>query len=465
MQFIGMTRNKRKHVGLVNEHAKEIVQRAAKEDLKLKVQWENSKVDESVWKSPDSPFIGGSRAARKAARMKQNNDAQHHTKSWRRKSMKDDVNEKVRPIPKSIKPRVDRYFACLLMSNIKDILAFHSSPVNIRKILVAEACSRAGCLIPVKLPSTFKNANEYYNSLTGQILLESISILSSEMNKMKRKIEREEMDQLCANELPDTLSLDLLDHEVIEQGNSQNLHYRLVLKFQMQQLPKNKEHFEYLRPGTCFQLMPSFAKRKTDELFPVIASTRPALDRVLDMIELTVYDLKVIKYLVDFVDIREWVALPLVSLINESRQFEVCQKQPNVLFMDKIIGMKKAKHIRFAQDSDEEQGEENNLGQCNDSHLNKCEGTKFHNLQPFKIITPSGPRLPQLNNSQCKLICDFLGPIKSSPLSLVQVRAYEIFLMLAFCIGKIIYFFSLIYCLKGATWNGKDNLSCFAFIP
>jgi len=432
VQFIGMTRNKRKHLGLVNEHAKEIVQRAAKEDLKLKVQWENSKVDESVWKPPDSPFIGGARAARKAARMKQNNDAQHNTKSWRKKSVKDDFNEKVRLIPKSIKPLIDRYFACLLMSNIKDIMAFHSSPVNIRKILVAEASGRAGCLIPVKLPSTFKNANEYYNSLTGQILLESISILSSEMNRMKRKIEREEMDQLCADELPDTLSLDLLDHEVIEQGNHQNRHIRLVLKFQMQQLPENTEHFEYLRPGTCFQLMPSFVKKEIDELFPVIASIRPALDRVLDMIELTIYDLKVIKYLVDFIDIGEWVALPLVSLINECRQFEVCQKQPNVLFMDKIIGMKKAKHIRFAQDSDEEQGEEYNLDQCNDSLLNKCEGTKFYNLQPFKLLIPSGPRLPQLNYSQCKLICDFLDPTKSSPLSLVQVRAYEMFLMLAF---------------------------------
>lgn len=66
---------------------------------------------------------------------------------------------------------------------------------------------------------------------------------------------------------------------------------------------------------------------------------------------------------------------PITTLISEQRQFEACMKAPKVSFMNELIGMKTGTHIRFNDNDndgdDEENGDDNNSNDYNDEKDNE----------------------------------------------------------------------------------------------
>ena len=372
------------------------------------------------------PFIGGAEKARRAARSV---FAQRYFGNWKDKEENGPIQENLcqteilRFVPKSLNPPIDRFFACLLMSKAKEIALFEGD-ADIRKKLISEACSRADLCLPTKMPSIFKDKSHYFNSIASQVLLESYAILSSEIAKQKR-IRKRLPPNASASDIPNVVTLLFSSFELIETGKSKinhQCHRRGVITFQRDRSKglNNIEDFEN-RPGMCFQLMPTtcIEPEWVNNLFPTIVSHKSLNkkeDSSIQKLSFTIYDVDILDVMEQISEqewiLQEWMLMSVTTLISNSRMFEACQRQPNVRFLNRVIGLKKATHIRFSDDSDGETREE--VVDQSKPHI------PYDPLVPLNFKSKSSYCLPELNPSQEHLILKFLHSDPGT-LSLVQV--------------------------------------------
>lgn len=375
-------------------------------------------------------FVGGAEKKRREAQRRRSQPS---------KGANGDKSSSKQPknpfaVPTNIRPNIERFFSCLLASKLKDIANCDNDP-EIQKKVIQQVCQRADFPIPSKLPDQFETSTQYYGALGGQIMLESLAKLSSEMSMQRRDRQRRGLNQVTAENLPNIIHLKLMQVEEVFAGGKSNRHKRIALKFQRNTereyflSRKNSNHgnideqhakSNMMNIGMCFQLMPA-RYAEYDHLFPVLASLRPTFAFGSEgsegqIVSMAIYDNDAMNALPEILinkENTEWLALPITTLIGDSRQFSVCSKRPQVPFLDRVLGMKKATHIKFCDDGSEEittdvKKESSQLGEMinNDS------------IEKLKSLYPN-IKLPPLNLTQGQIIRKYIEARQSS-LSLVQ---------------------------------------------
>ena len=342
-------------------------------------------------------YIGGAEKARR--------NAQKRCKSRQggKKKNSQDGSYDSNIIPMNVRPPMDRFFGCLFHPKAKDIACFHSDR-DVRKRVIENSCSRVGVACPTKLPSTYADNREYYDSLSSQILLESFAILSDEMNK-KRSERKSLSNSAEASEVKETVVLSLEKVEVVEDKKKSFRRVKLI--FHRDSSTSFTNTFDE-KAGGCFQLMPLYTTgvEEVDRLFPVFASMCGQSFSSTENHCFTVYNNEIVAAINDMKCV-EWLIYPICNLISEARQFEVCQARPKVSFLPKLLGIKNATHVRFVDGENGETEEEVTF-----------VGTVKNNSDED---LPSLAYLPKLNPTQERLVKNYLSSSPSS-LSLVQVR-------------------------------------------
>lgn len=426
-----------------------------------------SKNDDKECKS--EKFIGGAERARRKAqnflkRYRVDNQSTNcHNKKQkvhdhRQKCHQQCENSKRFRLSKRIKPS-ERFYASLLHHGIDSILqssSNDSSWVN----FMEETCGCLGISLPRALPSTFRDRNEYYMLLASLVMEESRCILADSLKKLycnnsycttydNGNVRNNNGDcfvQLIRAQKEKTGFVSMtfakpksalfVSHNLTFRRTHTDLQDNYAFDFE----PFTSKELLDMKPGCIFEVTildslnngfneiinsqyPSSRRRHS-----FLASVVPLAKGSDDYDGITTLSLmmfhKDAPYESELVNCSqssslECHLLPITSLISEQRQFEACLKAPNVSFMNKLLGMKSATHIRFDDYDD-------SSSKSDDEDINDCnEETQFGEHEVFDMnedVKPCADQVGVEEKMQSESLDDMIGNVQNGSISLPQLN-------------------------------------------
>ncbi|KAL9190940.1 hypothetical protein ACHAXT_000646 [Thalassiosira profunda] len=437
------------------------------------------------------PFVGGAERARRNARKrarqppqkrKRGNNCNYHPQHKRR--------EGLAPYPKSMR-EYERFFGALLASSpvelqlseaeggahqavmhrARSLLGVPSLPApshlqpNTQQSVVRRSSScvsnaSSTSAASVSSSGTYDNAREYYMSKAPLILEESRCIVAESLAKVSRNdigkrggsgvcfnlelASVEEKYPKLAERQPRCAPL-ILNFDVVDRSSStSNGNPRSVSSALKRCQRADEKSRKWTRPGSVLLLRQE--RQDGDTGCSALACIVPngnkqssSNDSTLSLMIFRRDDLRLTEP-PDDINVQKnisderlfYTATPLTTLIAQVRQMEACLRMVKVSFMSKLLGQKRATHIRFGDSSDEESEDEEkggNIGGTNNllqegfyvddgsgaAEDDEDEDENNRDWSLAGLLT----KIPQLNQTQERAATSFLESPKES-LILVQ---------------------------------------------
>ena len=356
--------------------------------------------DDDDTKQNSTKFIGGAEKARRRAQnfFKKNGISPHQKRQQKlthNAANNTHITRRFALLSKRMKSS-ERFYAALLQHDVDSILQSSEHDGVYWKTFMMETCESLSIPIPAMLPKSFRDRNEYYTLLSSLVMEESRYILSDALKKQRGYGSRSGssivMNLMSAQKRESTGFISMIfakpnNSRDMNSSSSRNvLHDAFSYHHKRHDIGSNlleccdndnyasfttKELFD-MKPGCVFEVImmksnnhrdknyetslsaPSSQEKNISFLATVIPKAKHSANDGISTLPLLMFQKTPFENeLLQCAASTKWKLVPITSLISEQRQFDACMKAPNVSFMNKIIGMKSATHIRF-DDSDDD---------------------------------------------------------------------------------------------------------------
>jgi hypothetical protein len=361
--------------------------------------------NDNNYDNDSNKFIGGAERARRDSRKRLNERGQNNNNHINNNAKKRNKKKQKKgscgllALPKSINP-TERFFGSLFMSCVSEIAQSNES--DVRKVM-SDACARVGLPLPEPLPSSYRDAHQFYSMRASLVLEEARCILSNALSKNNRR-------------KPPTDSIRVHLESTEERKKTGNL----VLTFEKSDASGSfslKELYN-MRPGGCFLIVPPGCSSNYYGDSSVLGSVVPQFnhdrEKQNNAVSLMVFRKGALP---NGVEQQDWTIVPLTTLISEMRQFEACTRASQVAFLPTLLAWKESTHTRFDNGSDYEDDDDCQEEEKKDDKEVEVEESVCENISATPMHVPF--RLPALNATQERAAKTFLESPPST-LSLVQ---------------------------------------------
>ena len=380
-----------------------------------------------------SKFVGGSALARKRARefLRKNYVSKKQPKQKKCKSTSPHHNP--HRLPNKISP-ADRFFASLLLSSNNDFAAARN---NNEKwgALMSDICNRAGVPLPSKLSLMGRDAQEFFATRSSLVLEEARCIITEKLSDHKMKRYGMGVKLLSTRIEQRKCGASLTFGKMGRKRNSHNSHsHSDALE------PFTPSELYDMKPGCVVQVT---GRDQSGREKSILTNIIPLRDFNECSVALMAYtygngnendDLEIF-----CTESTRFQLTPITNLISEQRQFIACydiKSIKNLGFLPKLMGVKRATHLRFDDSDNDGDGDGDGDVNNNLNHDAKDKGEDFYDklsddaneekkscdsydeIPPGEIAVASID-IPSLNRTQEKAASSFIDD-PSHDFSMVQ---------------------------------------------